>query len=123
MISEKTSFVALDGLFRLLGGKWDTAILATLAAGPLHWSEIRAEVHRCCELDRGGTGATLHDSILSRALRRMQRDGLVLRVEEVAVFPRSVTYALTPAAQCLIDKLTPVAEWMAVHIEPSEQEG
>ncbi|QFZ18481.1 winged helix-turn-helix transcriptional regulator [Saccharothrix syringae] len=121
MISETTSFVALDGLFRLLGRKWDMAILAALTARSLHWTELRAEVHRYHKKTCGGGDSTLHDSILSRALRRMQRDGLILRVEEAAVFPRSVTYALTPAAECLIEKLAPVAEWAMIHIGSSER--
>ena len=113
---EVSSFAALREVFRLLGGKWDAAIISALAGGPLHWSEIRAKIHSYGEMSPNDSTSTLHDSILSRALQRMQRDGLVVRVEQAAVFPRSVTYALTPTAECLAEKLVPLAEWAMTHV-------
>lgn len=118
MRDEASSFAALHEVFRLLGGKWDAAIFSALAEGPLHWSEIRTKIQSYRKMSQNDAGSTLHDSILSRALQRMQRDGLVIRVEQAAVFPRSVTYALTPTAKCLIEKLTPVADWAMSQIQP-----
>ncbi|MEV8442140.1 helix-turn-helix domain-containing protein [Actinosynnema sp. NPDC051121] len=113
---EAGSFTALHEVFRLLGGKWDTAIFWALADGPLHWSEIRAKIQSYCEMDPSASTLSLHDSILSRALQRMQRDGLIIRVEQSAVFPRSVICALTPTAERLIEKLAPLAEWAMNHV-------
>lgn len=96
----------LHELTRVLDGEWVPAILATLAHGPRHFTEILTEIQRT------GTGQPdpkrrLHDSILGRTLRRMEDNGLITRDELAATFPKSTTYELTSWATILLSGLIP----------------
>ncbi|MFC5109008.1 winged helix-turn-helix transcriptional regulator [Kibdelosporangium philippinense] len=53
----------------------------------------------------------LSKKVLDRTLKRMEGRGLVVRHEEPAVFPRSVTYSLSPAAHDLLAAGSPLVEW------------
>ncbi|MNE88707.1 HTH-type transcriptional activator HxlR [compost metagenome] len=48
--------------------------------------------------------------MLSQTLRQMERDGLATRSVEATV-PVSVTYAITPLGQTLVQALQPVIDW------------
>jgi DNA-binding HxlR family transcriptional regulator len=96
----------LHELTRVLDGEWVPAILATLALGPRHFTEILTEIQST------GTGQPdpnrrLHDSILGRTLRRMEDNGLITRDELTATFPKSTTYELTTWATILLSGLVP----------------
>lgn len=96
----------LHELTRVLDGEWVPAILATLAHGPRHFTEILTEIQST------GTGQPdpnrrLHDSILGRTLRRMEDNGLITRDELTATFPKSTTYELTSWATTLLSGLIP----------------
>lgn len=100
----------LHKLTHVLDGEWVPAILATLAHGPRHFTEILDAIQVT------GTGQPdpqrrLHDSILSRTLRRMEDKGLITRHEVAATFPKSTTYELTSWATDLLTALLPAVHW------------
>jgi diguanylate cyclase (GGDEF)-like protein len=113
MMEGARFWVGFDDVLRLLNGKWDSAVLEALSDGPLHWSDILSAIRRQKAAVVGRRNGILHESVLARTLLRMERDGLVLRMEKPAIFPPSVTYELTPRARSLIKALTPAAEWAA----------
>jgi DNA-binding HxlR family transcriptional regulator len=96
----------------LIAPEWAPSILVALLDGPLHYRQIKAIVSLPAVCD-GVVKAhrPLHESSLSRTLRRMTRDGLLDRHEKVGAFPPSVTYALTPMARAVLDAAVPLADW------------
>ncbi|MDQ3579168.1 MAG: winged helix-turn-helix transcriptional regulator [Actinomycetota bacterium] len=101
----------------MLDGEWVPAILATLAHGPQHFTEILTAIQTI------GTGQPdptrrLHDSILSRTLRRMEENGLITRDELTATFPKSTTYELTTWATALLSALIPAVLCTATRALP-----
>jgi DNA-binding HxlR family transcriptional regulator len=99
----------LHQLTRLLGGEWVPAILATLAAGPRHFTEILTTINETGE-GQPDPDRHLHDSILGRTLRRMEDNGLVVRHEIASTFPKSTTYEITPWTAATLTALTPAVQ-------------
>ncbi|SDJ02197.1 HxlR-like helix-turn-helix [Actinokineospora alba] len=96
----------LHELTRVLDGEWIPAILATLARGPRHFTEILTEI-QCTGTGQPDPKRRLHDSILGRTLRRMEENGLITRDELTATFPKSTVYELTTWATMLLSGLIP----------------
>ncbi|MFJ8434089.1 winged helix-turn-helix transcriptional regulator [Kitasatospora sp. NPDC094019] len=82
----------------VIGGKWKTALLWMLEAGP----------HRPAELRRRLPG--LSEKVLTQALREMESDGLVHR-EVHDVLPLKTVYSLTDFGLRLSVALGPVSDW------------
>ncbi|MFQ6271248.1 winged helix-turn-helix transcriptional regulator [Kutzneria viridogrisea] len=120
-MTDETYWTGLGHLLRLLSGKWDGAVLSALATGPRHWSEVltAARSHPPPSARPDDDPLHLHESVLSRTLSRLEREGLVSRVEEPGIFPKSVTYRLTAKAASLLTLLTPAAEWAFDLSEPA----
>ena len=98
---------------QLLSGQWVAAVLAALALGPLHFSEVLHEVNAVEEELGPRTHARpLSGKVLARTLDRMERDGLVNRYETRVTTGRSVRYELTHTGQSLLAVLRPVAQWV-----------
>jgi DNA-binding HxlR family transcriptional regulator len=104
---EETFVQGVHGVRELLCTKWSPDVLAALTDGPLHYSEILDLVHPEEDV------AVVHPKTLTKALQELGRAGLVVRTEEAGVFPPSVTYKLTAAAEELIHAITPAARWVA----------
>lgn len=100
----------------LMGAEWAPAVMCALLTGPLHYRDI-------LELLRENAGSdgwperhqTLHDSILSRTLKRLVEDSLVQRNEERAKFPPSVVYSLSQAGHDLVEAAGSLADWSTQH--------
>ncbi|MFE9773876.1 winged helix-turn-helix transcriptional regulator [Streptomyces sp. NPDC005931] len=82
----------------VIDGKWKTALLWLLEAGP----------HRPAELRRRLPG--LSEKVLTEALREMEADGLVHR-EAYDVLPPKTVYSLTDFGRDLSEALAPLSEW------------
>lgn len=83
--------------------EWDLAVLALLQdRGPLRHKNLRQ-------------ATSVSDRTLSATLKRLVRDGLVVRHLIETEFPAPVVYQVTPAAEELISCLTPLIEWSRRH--------
>lgn len=85
-----------------VGDKWAALILRCLQGGPRRFSELKVPL-------RGVTAKSL-----SQSLRRLERDGFVVR-EEYDGARRRVEYALTPLGRGLLGPLDAACEWTREH--------
>lgn len=86
--SEQAARASLD----VLCGKWVLGLLVQLGDGPLRYTELQRRLP-----DVAG-------SMLTRTLRRMERDGIVARDVEPSIPPR-VEYRLTQLGETLREPL------------------
>ncbi len=84
--------------------KWGVLILASLAHGPLRWSELR----------RSAEG--ISEKMLAQTLKTLEADGFVHR-EAQPVIPPRVDYSLTDLGQGLVQQLMPLVLWISEHAE------
>jgi DNA-binding HxlR family transcriptional regulator len=100
---EPTEFEMISGsraVLDLLGGKWTVEVLYLLANGKCRYSEIFYEV------------GEVSKKMLTRTLRRLEREGLVARAVERFAPPR-VEYSLTPLGRSITAPLMAMYEWAA----------
>lgn len=88
----------------LIGDKWTALIVGLLEDGPQRFAALHRQV--------GG----ISQKMLTQTLRRLERDGLVLRTVYAEVPPR-VEYSLTPLGQTLGAPLTALREWAEANID------
>jgi len=81
-----------------LGDKWTTLILIALAVRPRRFSELRRTV------------PDISKRMLTRALRVLERDGLVTR-HVFATKPPTVEYRLTDLGRSLLEPLAALVSW------------
>lgn len=91
----------------VVSGKWVTAILAELAFGPRRYTELQSRL------------PAVAGSMLTRTLRRMERDGIVARDVKPAV-PLQVEYRLTPLGESLREPLAALTRWAEHHFDRVE---
>lgn len=102
-------------LHHLLNGDWISHILVALSTEPLHYKDLYIAVKESSTFDPWtGSEHLIPRRTLGRTLRRLEMAGLVLR-HEVRVFPRSVVYSLTPAAEDLLVRARPLIDWAEEH--------
>jgi DNA-binding HxlR family transcriptional regulator len=100
----------------LVALEWLPATLVVLAQGPKHYAELLDEVGALNPSDGWNRRhARLYESTLTRVLRRLTADGLVVRSEQPGVLGPTVRYSLTSAAAELLDAVRPLAEWAQQH--------
>jgi DNA-binding HxlR family transcriptional regulator len=85
-----------------LSGKWKLPIIIALTFGEKRFTEIAKEVE----------GIT--DRMLSRELRDLELNGLILRKVEES-YPVRVTYALTPYSKSLNEVIEALRKWGIKH--------
>ena len=90
-------------LLATLSDKWVTLVLSALADGPLRYSEV----------SRAVSGAS--QKMLTQTLRKLERDGLVLRRITAAV-PVRVDYELTDLGRDLLPVQRAIKAWAETHI-------
>jgi DNA-binding HxlR family transcriptional regulator len=86
----------------VLSGKWKLPIIVALTFGEKRFTEIAKEVQ----------GIT--DKMLSKELRDMELNGLVMRKIEDS-YPVKVTYALTPHSKTLRPVINSLRDWGIMH--------
>ncbi|WP_309111676.1 diguanylate cyclase [Saccharothrix sp.] len=118
-IGEPAYWHGLYEVVQLLKGEWVPAILATLADGPRHFTEILSTIHSTT-IGQPDPDRWLHDSILGRTLRRMEDKNLVTRHEQPARFPKSTVYELTPLATALLTTLAPAVQWVTTRTDQED---
>ncbi|MEU3958208.1 helix-turn-helix domain-containing protein [Streptomyces achromogenes] len=85
-----------------VAGKWSIGILIAAAHGPIRFTEIERAVHG------------ISRRMLTLNLRRLERDGLLVRTVYPTVPPR-VEYDVTPMARELYTSLTGLVDWAERH--------
>ncbi|MGW5362028.1 winged helix-turn-helix transcriptional regulator [Actinopolymorpha pittospori] len=87
----------------LVAGKWSLAVVDTLGAGPMRFSELKRAI--------GG----ISQRMLTVTLRGLERDGILTRTV-YAVMPPNVTYELTTMGRTLLEATRPVVQWSLENI-------
>lgn len=99
---------SLDCPTRLLldhiADKWAALILWRISAGPVRFNQLQRDIQG------------ISTKVLSQALKRLGRDGLVSR-QVFATVPVTVEYAITPLGETLSERIAGVAEWAESNIE------
>ena len=88
----------ISTLLQRIGDKWTVLVVATLAAGPRRFNELRREI------------PSVSQRMLTLTLRNLERDGLVSRKVTPSIPPR-VDYALTTLGHSLQQPVTALTEW------------
>jgi DNA-binding HxlR family transcriptional regulator len=86
-----------------VGDKWTALIVLLLSDGPMRFSELRGQLGRVAP------------KVLTQTLRRMERDGLVVR-EIFAEVPPRVEYTLTALGESLVEPIAVIGDWAEVHV-------
>jgi DNA-binding HxlR family transcriptional regulator len=86
-----------------IGDKWSVLVIDALGKG----------THRFSDLQRGIDGG-ISQRMLTRTLRSLERDGLVVRTAHPEVPPR-VEYDLTPLGRTLLGPVNMLADWASEH--------
>ena len=87
------------------GSRWSLGILHALGVyGTMRHAEIKRQM----------TGVT--QRMLTKTLRSMERDGLVVRREFGEIPPR-VEYGLTPLGMGLLMRMSPIWTWVVENVE------
>ncbi|ELS40947.2 putative transcriptional regulator [Pseudomonas syringae pv. atrofaciens] len=87
------------------GSRWSLGILHALGVyGTMRHAEIKRQM----------TGVT--QRMLTKTLRSMERDGLVVRREFSEIPPR-VEYELTPLGMGLLIRMSPIWTWVVENVE------
>lgn len=86
----------------VLGARWKGDILWHLANGPRRFMELRRLI------------PAISPKVLTQALRSLEEDGLVLRVQHPEIPPR-VEYSLTALGRSAGPVLQVIAEWWRRH--------
>lgn len=102
----------LYNLKYLFGDKWAPAINVTLSHGPTRRAEILSTTTSYSPGEEwSGKPTVLHDSILTRALRKMTEEDLLMRTRNTSTF-RQVFYSLAPEVTEFIRLVEPLVDWV-----------
>ncbi|MBK1665044.1 transcriptional regulator [Rhodospirillum rubrum] len=85
-----------------IADKWTVLILGLLVERPYRFNEMRRAIDG------------ISQKMLSQTLRRLERDGLVLRTV-IPTTPVSVDYAITPLGHTLAAALDPLFAWITAN--------
>jgi DNA-binding HxlR family transcriptional regulator len=97
-LNGRSYHCALDITMDFLGGKWKAVVLWYLRERPRRFGELRRLMPEITE------------KMLSLQLKKLEKDGLVLRKAFAEVPPR-VEYSLTPEGRTLRAALEALAAW------------
>ncbi|MBK3623382.1 helix-turn-helix transcriptional regulator [Streptomyces sp. MBT49] len=85
-----------------VAGKWSIGILIAAAHGPVRFTELERSING------------ISRRMLTLTLRRLERDGLLVRTV-CPIVPPKVEYTVTPMARELHDSLTGLVGWAERH--------
>jgi DNA-binding HxlR family transcriptional regulator len=85
-----------------VAGKWSIGILVAAAHGPVRYTELERAING------------ISRRMLTLNLRKLERDGLLIRTVYPTVPPK-VEYSLTPMARELHDTLISLIDWAEMH--------
>ncbi|MET7642528.1 helix-turn-helix domain-containing protein [Streptomyces sp. NPDC005426] len=85
-----------------IGDKWSVLVIVELAGGPRRFRELQRAIHG------------ISQRMLTLTVRRLERDGLVLRTVYPTV-PAQVDYRLTATGDSLTHLVKALADWSLAH--------
>ena len=86
-----------------IGDRWTLPVTVTLREGPVRFNQIRRTV------------PGISQQMLTRTLRALERDGMVIRTVHPTV-PPQVDYALTALGRGLADEAIRLGSWVNGHL-------
>ena len=92
----------------IIEDKWSLAVVTSLGAGPLRFTELK----------RGVDGVS--QRMLTVTLRNLERDGILTRTVN-NVMPPNVSYALTPMGMTFLESIGPMLQWARTSVEQVEK--
>ncbi|ONI75056.1 hypothetical protein ALI144C_40540 [Actinosynnema sp. ALI-1.44] len=100
----------------VLNGQWVPAVLASLAPGPLNFTELLNAINSAEERS-GWTNHVrpLTRKVLTETLSRLQRYGIVRRQNTTDELFQPVFYELTPMGSSLLRSVRPLIKWAQDH--------
>jgi DNA-binding HxlR family transcriptional regulator len=87
----------------VIGGKWKPIIIYVLMDGPLRFGELHKTI----------PGMAL--KVLSRQLKELEQDGIILR-KAFAEVPPKVEYSLSPKGESLREIMHLLTDWSTRHL-------
>jgi len=87
-----------------LGDKWSVLVIVELASGPRRFRELQRAIHG------------ISQRMLTLSVRRLERDGLVVRTVYASV-PAQVDYRLTETGASLTHLVKQLTDWSMIHRE------
>lgn len=100
--AEEHQECPVTDVLRRVGDKWSVLVVVVLGRGSRRFNEL----HRSIE--------DISQRMLTRTLRGLERDGLVVRTVYATV-PATVEYALTDLGRTLLDPLSALTDWAISH--------
>ena len=94
---------AVSSILAMVGDKWSVLVVMTLRGQPRRFNELKRAV--------GG----ISQQMLTRTLKGLERDGLVVRTVHPTV-PPQVEYRLTDLGHSLADPVRQLGEWALDHL-------
>lgn len=91
-----------------IGDKWTIMAISMLMERPRRFNELKRLI--------GG----ISQQMLTRSLRSLERDGLVIR-KVYATVPPQVEYSLTPLGQSIAAPMMQMASWVIAHLPEIEE--
>jgi DNA-binding HxlR family transcriptional regulator len=99
-----TTSCEIRDLLDRLADKWSLLVVELLGGGTRRFSQLHREIDE------------ISQRMLTLTLRRLERDGLILRTVYPTVPPRA-DYSLTPLGQSLLAAVAPLVAWTRAHRE------
>jgi len=87
-----------------IADKWATLILWKVSGGPIRFNRLRREIQG------------ISQKVLSRSLKKLERDGLVTR-QAFATVPVTVEYSITPLGRTLSEHMSLITQWAEANID------
>ncbi len=91
-----------------LGERWTVMTIAELASGPKRFRQLERAI------------AEISQRMLTLTVRRLERDGLIIRTVE-ATIPPAVTYELSERGQSFATLISQLVDWSRVNKDPIAQ--
>ncbi|MBB4934689.1 DNA-binding HxlR family transcriptional regulator [Lipingzhangella halophila] len=97
-VEQMPDYCTIEVAMSVLGGKWKLAILNHLFGGPLRFGELKRAL------------STITQRMLTRQLRELEADGLIVRTIYREVPPK-VEYSLTDTGRSLESIAAQLDQW------------
>lgn len=99
---DETVTCEIRDLLDRLADKWSLLTIELLGHGSLRFTQLKRQIDG------------ISQRMLTRTLRQLERDGLVIRTVHPVVPPR-VDYELTARGRSLLDAVEPIVGWARAH--------
>jgi DNA-binding HxlR family transcriptional regulator len=94
-------------VLNLLANKWTVLVMAALFQGVQRYGQLQRQIEG------------ISPKMLTQTLRALERDGLITR-KVYPVVPPMVEYTPTPLGDTLLEPLSALCQWAALHLSEVE---